>query len=60
MQLEIGQTVQVKPGQRDEDTGASVAGRPGRITALYPEADTVEVEWDSPTLRRLPGPFTCS
>ncbi|MCB0598749.1 MAG: 2OG-Fe(II) oxygenase [Lewinellaceae bacterium] len=59
MTLEIGQTVQVKAGQRDEDTGASLAGWSGRITALYPEADTVEVEWDSPTLRRMPGAFIC-
>lgn len=59
MKLDIGQTIQVKPGQRDEDTGVSISGWSGRITALYPEADTVEVEWDSPTLRRLPGPFIC-
>lgn len=60
MSLDIGQTIQVKAGQRDEETGVSLAGWSGRITALYPEANTVEVEWDSPTLRRLPGAFICN
>jgi hypothetical protein len=57
MTLDIGQTVQVQAGQQDEDTGISIAGWSGRILALHPEAGTVKVEWDSPTLRQLPDAY---
>lgn len=54
---DIGQTVQVKAGQQDEETGISMAGWSGRVLALHPEAGTVEVEWDSPTLLQLPDTY---
>ncbi|MCB0559288.1 MAG: 2OG-Fe(II) oxygenase [Phaeodactylibacter sp.] len=57
MALDIGQTGQVKAGQKDEDTGTSLAGWSGRVISLDSESDLVEVEWDSPTLHQLPDAY---
>ena len=57
MALDIGQTVQVKAGQQDEDTGISLAGASGRVISLDPGSGMVEVEWDGPTLRQLPDAY---
>ncbi|MCB0560478.1 MAG: 2OG-Fe(II) oxygenase [Phaeodactylibacter sp.] len=57
MTLEIGQTIQVKPGQQDEDTGVSLSGWSGRVLEVFPGNELVEVEWDGPTLHQLPDAY---
>lgn len=57
MSITIGQTIQVKPGTLDEDTGVPLAGWSGRVIALYPEYDTLDIEWDSLTLLHLPDHY---
>ncbi|MCB0612505.1 MAG: hypothetical protein H6573_32610 [Lewinellaceae bacterium] len=57
MSIAIGQTVQVKPGQQDEDTGTSLAGWSGRVVAMHSEYNMVEVEWDSTTLLHIPDAY---
>lgn len=57
MGFDIGQTVQVKAGLKDEETGISLASWSGRIIEMYPEYGTVEVEWDSTTLMQIPDSY---
>lgn len=57
MLFSIGQTVQAKPGQEDEDTGISLSGWSGRVVDLFPEYGTLEIEWDSLTLLNMPDSY---
>lgn len=59
MSIIIGQVVQVKEGQLDEDTGTSLAGWSGRVVAIYPEYGSVEIAWDSLTLLQLTDAYIC-
>ena len=57
MSITIGQTIIVKAGQQDEETGTSLAAWSGRVIDLHPDYGTAEVEWDSPTLLQLPDAY---
>ena len=57
MAIQIGQTVRVKTGQQDEETGTSISGWSGRVIAINLEDDMLEVEWDSRTLLLLPDAY---
>jgi hypothetical protein len=57
MTFSTGQVVRVKPGQKDEETGISLAGWSGWIKAIYPEYGTVEIDWDSLTLLNMPDAY---
>lgn len=52
--LAIGDSVVVKPGVKDPDTGNDIGGWQGRISALYDEEETVAILWDSVTLKSIP------
>jgi hypothetical protein len=53
--LRIGDSVIVKSGVTDPDTGLDISGWQGRIAAIYTEATTqVEIHWDSITLKNMP------
>src|SRR5205085_3963033 len=53
--LAIGDSVLVKPGVTDPDTGNDISGWQGRIHAFYDEAETVAILWDSVTLKNMPA-----
>lgn len=56
--LKIGDSVKVKPGVLDPDTGAlSLEGWQGRIVDIRPQEEgktLIDIEWDSRTLREMP------
>src|SRR5947208_9252903 len=49
----IGQSVVVKRGITDPDTGNDIGGWRGRIKAILDEADLVTIQWDSLTLKSM-------
>ena len=55
--FKIGDMVAVKPGVTDADIGDDIGGWQGRVINVYAEADdqpTVDIQWDSVTLRNMP------
>jgi Calcium binding len=50
----IGESVVVKPGVTDPDTGHDIGGWQGRISAILDEAEIVTIQWDSLTLKNMP------
>src|SRR5574341_1713177 len=52
--LKVGDSVVVKPGVKDPDTGGDIGGWQGRITEFHDEAGTVVIKWDSITLKSMP------
>lgn len=57
--LKAGDSVAVKPGVSDPDTGHDISGWQGRITDIGPGEEDgsviVTIEWDSPTLNSMPA-----
>jgi len=53
----IGESVVVKPGVTDPDTGGDIGGWQGRIGAILDEAEILTIQWDSLTLKSLPSTF---
>lgn len=56
--LAVGESVVVRPGVKDPDTGDDIAGWQGRIVAIFDDDFTkgkelVQVQWDSITLRNI-------
>lgn len=52
--FQVGDSVMVKPGVTDPDTGGDISGWQGRIAAIYTDAITqVEIHWDSITLKNM-------
>ena len=50
----IGESVVVKPGVTDPDTGGNIGGWQGRISAILDEAEILTIQWDSLTLKSIP------
>jgi Calcium binding len=50
----IGESVVVKPGVTDPDTGRDLGGWQGRISAILDEAEILTIQWDSLTLKSIP------
>ena len=50
----IGESVVVKPGVTDPDTGRDIGGWQGRISAILDEAEILTIQWDSLTLKSIP------
>ena len=49
----IGESVVVKPGVTDPDTGRDIGGWQGRIGAILDEAEILTIRWDSLTLKSM-------
>src|SRR5713226_5363243 len=49
-----GESVVVKPGVTDPDTGRDIGGWQGRISAILDGAEIVTIQWDSLTLKSMP------
>jgi len=43
----IGESVVVKPGVTDPDTGHDIGGWQGRISAILDEGEILTIQWDS-------------
>src|SRR6266540_711710 len=54
--LKIGDSVVVKPGVKDPDTGGDISGWQGRVSDFdeYEGEPTVMIVWDSVTLKNMP------
>src|SRR5947209_7170010 len=52
--LTISQSVVVKAGITDPDTGNDIGGWRGRFKAIFDEVDIVTIQWDSLTLKSIP------
>src|SRR5258706_9581453 len=50
----IGESVVVKPGVTDPDTGHDIGGWQGRISAILDEGEILTIQWDSLTLKSIP------
>ncbi len=50
----IGESVVVKAGVTDPDTGRDIGGWQGRISAILDEAEILTIQWDSLTLKSMP------
>ncbi len=50
----IGESVMVKAGVTDPDTGRDIGGWQGRISAILDEAEILTIRWDSLTLKSMP------
>ena len=50
----IGESVVVKPGVTDPDTGGDIGGWQGRVSAILDEAEILTIQWDSLTLKSIP------
>jgi len=50
----IGESVVVKAGVTDPDTGRDLGGWQGRISAILDEEEILTIQWDSLTLKRIP------
>jgi len=50
----IGESVVVKPGVTDPDTGRDIGGWQARISAILDEAEILTLQWDSLTLKSIP------
>jgi Calcium binding len=59
LDLKIGDSVAVKPGVLDPDTGQDIGGWQGRVTDIIPGEEQgsvfVSIEWDSLTLENTPA-----
>ena len=56
--FQVGDSVVVKPGVMCPDRPAiALAGWQGRVTAIYTEEGTLDIQWDSHTLRAIPDDF---
>ncbi len=56
--LAVGDCVVVKPGVKDPDTGAPIAGWQGRVTEIQPYQPgkmTITFQWDSLSLKSMPA-----
>ncbi len=53
----IGESVVVKPGVKDPDTGRDIGGWQGRISAILDGAQILTIRWDSLTLGSMPEAF---
>lgn len=49
----IGECVVVKSGVKDPDTGGDIAGWQGRIIEIFDDEGTIQIQWDSVTLRNM-------
>jgi len=49
----IGESIVVKPGVTDPDTGRDLGGWQGRISAILDEGEIVTIQWDSLTLKSM-------
>ena len=49
----IGESVVVKPGVTDPDTGRDIGGWQGRIGAILDGAEILTIQWDSLTLKSM-------
>jgi hypothetical protein len=49
----IGESVVVKPGVTDPDTGRDIGGWQGRISAILDEGEILTIQWDSLTLKSM-------
>jgi hypothetical protein len=49
-----GESVVVKPDVTDPDTGRTIGGWQGRISAIFDEMGTLTIQWDSHTLKSMP------
>jgi hypothetical protein len=52
--IEIGDSVIVKPNIQDPDFGLDIGGWQGRVSDVLEEGEVVCIEWDSLTLKDLP------
>jgi hypothetical protein len=50
----IGESIVVKPGVTDPDTGHDIGRWQGRISAILDEAEILTIRWDSLTLKSIP------
>jgi len=50
----IGESVVVKPGVSDPDTGRDIGGWQGRISAIFDAEEILTMQWDSLTLKSIP------
>jgi len=50
----IGESIVVKPGVTDPDTGHDISGWQGRISAILDGAEILTIRWDSLTLKSIP------
>jgi len=50
----IGESVVVKTGVTDPDTGGDIGGWQGRISAIFDAEETLTIQWDSLTLKSIP------
>jgi len=50
----VGESVVVKPGVSDPDTGGDIGGWQGRISAIFDAEETLTIQWDSLTLKSIP------
>ena len=56
--LKIGDCIVVKAGVKDPDNGRDIGGWQGRVTAIEsyePGQTTIEFQWDSLSLKRIPA-----
>ncbi len=53
----IGESVVVKPGVTNPDTGSDISGWQGRISAILDEVGILTIQWDSLTLKSMPPAF---
>ena len=56
MRFKIGDSIKVKPGVRDPDSGAEISDYQGRIVEID-EPDLYAIRWDSHTLKKLPPSY---
>lgn len=54
--LNVGDSVAVKPGVKDPDTGGKIGGWQGRVSDINEgeEETTIGIVWDSVTLKKMP------
>jgi hypothetical protein len=55
MNVKIGDSVIVKPSVQDPDFGISVGGWQGRISKVFEDGKLICIDWDSLTLKDIPG-----
>ena len=55
--FKIGDSVMVKPHVKDEELGIEVdmGGWQGRISEILPKDNLICIDWDSITLKNMPG-----
>ncbi|MDM8521581.1 hypothetical protein QUF64_16170 [Anaerolineales bacterium HSG6] len=53
-QFKVGDSVVLKPNQKDVDTGADISGWQARVKEVQPEHGNILLQFDSITLKNLP------